>query len=164
MSSTPQYDFRDGILLEKVLYKDTSLNCGKNLLYILLLILTWCWGAAWFALFFYAYINHERVTFWVFIACWLMFAAVVVSFGFINIIVSKNQKLQKQKMNDERIKKEEEIEKAKKQRHQKKSNQIKINESFKGEEQINNKDPKELIKENDEIINNDSRRVFLDNI
>lgn len=160
MSSVPKYDFRDGILLEKVLYKDTSMNFGKNLLFILALVLTWCWGAAWFALFLYSYINYERTAFWVYIACWLAFAACVITFGVININISKNQKLLKKKLNEERVKKEEEIEKAKKQRQQKKSNQIKVGGFEEGGQ--NNKLKEEVMKENEEKLNNDSRRVFLD--
>ena len=96
-----QYDFREGILLEKVVYKDTSGHCKKNLLYILCLIITWVWGSAWFALFFYLYINYEPVMFWIFIVIWIILIYTIIVFGIINIQASKynkNLKIEKQNM------------------------------------------------------------------
>ena len=42
--SEPMYDFRDGILLEKVVYKDDSFNCVYILYYLGCLVLTLMWG------------------------------------------------------------------------------------------------------------------------
>ena len=83
--SEPLYDFRDGILLEKVVYKDESCNFGYVLLYILCLIITWIWGAGWFALFFYSYIFHERIAFIVFIVVWGVFIIALAVIGFLTI-------------------------------------------------------------------------------
>ena len=51
-----RFDFREGMLLEKVVYKDTSIDCASRFKYIGYLLLTWAWGVAWFSLFFYIYI------------------------------------------------------------------------------------------------------------
>ena len=90
------YDFRDGILLEKIVYKDDSCNCQYLLLYIACLLLTWIWGCGWFALFFYSYVFHERVAFIVFLVIWCIFAAIVIVIGFLTIQKSKKEKIRKQ--------------------------------------------------------------------
>ena len=41
-----QFDFREGMLLEKVVYKDTSCDWKSRCLYALTLITTWAWGVA----------------------------------------------------------------------------------------------------------------------
>ena len=112
------YDFRDGILLEKVVYKDDSCNVGYVFLYLGLLLLTWIWGSGWFALFFYSYIFHEKVAFIVFIVIWGVFIIIIVVIGFLTIQRSKNQKRRKA---EEKAKKErelKEIQDAKRRRNQ----------------------------------------------
>ena len=120
--SEPLYDFRDGILLEKVVYKDTSCNFGYVLLYLACLLLTWIWGSAWFALFFYSYIYHEKVAFIVFLSVWGAFAIIVIVIGFITIQSSKNQKAQKARMKQEREMQLKAIHDAKKRRNENQRN------------------------------------------
>ena len=96
------YDFRDGILLEKVVYKDTSCNCGYVLLYLLCLLITWIWGCGWFALFFYSYIFHEKVTFIVFLCIWGVFIIILVVVGILTIQKSKNEKRRKKAEKEDR--------------------------------------------------------------
>ena len=120
--SEPLYDFRDGILLEKVVYKDTSCNFGYVLLYLACLLLTWIWGSAWFALFFYSYIYHEKVAFIVFLSVWGAFALIVIVIGFLTIQRSKNQKAQKAKMKEEREMQLKAIHDAKKRRNENQRN------------------------------------------
>ena len=117
--SEPKYDFRDGILLEKVVYKDDSCNCAYILLYLCCLLLTWIWGCGWFALFFYSYIFHQRTTFIVFIVIWGVFAIVIALIGFLTIQKSKNEKLRKKLAKEEREKQLKEINEAKKRRNDK---------------------------------------------
>ena len=112
--SEPMYDFRDGILLEKVVYKDDSCNCGYVLLYLLCLLLTWIWGCGWFALFFYSYVFHEKVAFIVFIVIWGIFIIIVVVIGIITIQKSKNEKRRKKQEKEEREQQMKEIMEAKK--------------------------------------------------
>ena len=114
--SEPKYDFRDGILLEKVVYKDDSCNCGYLLLYLLCLLITWIWGSGWFALFFYSYIFHEKVAFIVFIAIWGVFAIIVIIIGILTIQKSKNEKRRKKEEKEERARQMKEINEAKKKR------------------------------------------------
>ena len=115
--SEPMYDFREGILLEKVVYKDDSCNCGYVLLYLLCLLITWAWGSGWFALFFYSYVFHEQVAFIVFIVIWCVFAAFVVAIGIITIQKSKNEKRRKKEEKEERERQMKEIMDAKRKRN-----------------------------------------------
>ena len=111
------YDFRDGILLEKVVYKDESCNFGYLLLYLACLLLTWMWGVGWFALFFYSYVFHEKVAFIVFIVIWLLFAITVIVIGFLTIQNSKNEKKRKRELKEERERQMKEINDAKRRRN-----------------------------------------------
>ena len=112
-----KYDFREGILLDKVVYKDKSHNWIHNLLFFASLLVTWAWGVCWFALFFYAYIFHEWATMWVFIAFWLLWAVAVIGIGFYTIQRSKIQKEKKREMKEEKLRQEQEIAKAKRERN-----------------------------------------------
>ena len=120
--SEPMYDFRDGILLEKVVYKDDSCNCGYVLLYLLCLLLTWAWGCGWFALFFYSYIFHEKVAFIVFIVIWGVFAIIVVVIGILTIQKSENEKRRKKQDKEERERQMKEIMESKRKRNLKSRN------------------------------------------
>ena len=116
--SEPMYDFRDGILLEKVVYKDDSCNFGYVLLYLACLLLTWIWASAWFALFFYSYVFHEKVAFIVFIVIWLIFAITVIIIGFLTIQRSKNEKIRKRREKEEREIQLKQINDAKRKRNE----------------------------------------------
>ena len=125
--SEPQYDFRDGILLEKVVYKDESCNFGYVLLYILCLIITWIWGAVWFALFFYSYIFHERIAFIVFIVVWGVCIIALAVIGFLTIKKSENEKLRKKIEKEDRERQMKEIMEAKRKRNLKSRNNLNNN-------------------------------------
>ena len=116
--SEPMYDFRDGILLEKVVYKDDSCNFGYVLLYLACLLITWIWASAWFALFFYSYVFHEKVAFIVFIVIWLIFAITVIIIGFLTIQRSKNEKIRKRREKEEREIQLKQINDAKRKRNE----------------------------------------------
>ena len=90
-----KYDFREGMLLEKVVYKDESIDLKSRILYFLCIIITWCWGCAWFALFFYAYIYHEQITFWIFIIAICVHALIIILFGASTLMASKTKKEEK---------------------------------------------------------------------
>ena len=125
--SEPQYDFRDGILLEKVVYKDESCNFGYVLLYILCLVITWIWGAGWFALFFYSDIFHERIAFIVFIVVWGVFIIALAVIGFLTIKKSENEKLRKKIEKEDRERQMKEIMEAKRKRNLKSRNNLNNN-------------------------------------
>ena len=122
--SEPVYDFRDGILLEKVVYKDDSCNCGYVLLYLGCLLITWAVGCAFFALFFYSYVFHERVAFIVFLVIWCVFAVIVIVIGFLTIQRSKNEKARKKQEKEERERQLKEIHEAKRRRNENMKNNI----------------------------------------
>ena len=153
--SEPMYDFRDGILLEKVVYKDTSCNFGYVLLYLGCLLLTWIWGSAWFALFFYSYIFHEKVAFIVFIVIWCVFAIIVIVIGFLTIQSSKKQKAKKAEEKAERERQLKEIQDAKRRRNENYRNNIdEINTNMDQNQNINfidfNSERKPVIDTNEE--------------
>ena len=116
-----RFDFREGMLLEKVVYKDTSLDCASRFKYIGYLLLTWAWGVAWFSLFFYLYIFHERVAFWIFVGCWIAFALTFIINSIVTLQRAKSRKLKKQHDRKEHQEIQEKIDKAKQEHYQQKS-------------------------------------------
>ena len=118
--SEPVYDFRDGILLEKVVYKDNSCNFGYVLLYLGCLLITWAVGCGFFALFFYSYIFHEKAAFIVFLVIWCIFAVIVITIGFLTIQDSKIEKARKKKEKEDRERQLKEIQDAKRRRNENK--------------------------------------------
>ena len=116
-----RFDFREGMLLEKVVYKDTSLDCASQFKYIGYLLLTWAWGVAWFCLFFYLYIFHERVAFWIFVGCWIAFALTFIINSIVTLQRAKSRKLKKQHDRKEHQEIQEKIDKAKQEHYQQKS-------------------------------------------
>ena len=158
--SEPLYDFRDGILLEKVVYKDDSCNCGYVLLYLGCLLLTWIWGCAWFALFFYSYVFHERATFITFLVIWCIFAVIVILIGFMTFLKSKNEKRRKIEEKIERERQLKEINDAKRRRNENlKNNLDEINTNL--EQNQNNIDfnseRKNILETNEQFINDDNK-------
>ena len=149
--SEPMYDFRDGILLEKVVYKDESCNFGYVLLYLACLLLTWIWGSGWFALFFYSYVFHEKVAFIVFIVVWGLFAITVIVIGFLTIQRSKNEKKRKKEQKEERERQMKEINDAKRRRNERKfdNNLDEINTN--ADQNIINNSDRRLITENERL-------------
>ena len=156
--SEPRYDFRDGILLEKVVYKDDSCNFGYVLLYIACLLLTWIWGCGWFALFFYSYVFHEKVAFIVFIVIWCIFAIIVIVIGFLTIQRSKNEKKRKREEKEERERQLKEINDAKRRRNDinRANNLNDINTNIEKEDNINNL----YESERRPTINNNDNKFF----
>ena len=149
--SEPMYDFRDGILLEKVVYKDESCNFGYVLLYLACLLLTWIWGSGWFALFFYSYVFHEKVAFIVFIVVWGLFAITVIVIGFLTIQRSKNEKKRKKQQKEERERQMKAINDAKRRRNERKfdNNLDDINTNV--DQNIINNSDRRLITENERL-------------
>ena len=151
------YDFRDGILLEKVVYKDNSCNFLYVLYYIGCLLLDWIWGCAWFALFFYAYIFHEQVAFIVFIVVWGVFMLIVIVIGILTIQKSKAAKRRKQEQKEERERQLKAIAEAKRKRNEKmreyNNNLDEINTNAEPNQYVESE--RKFIHENNNLINED---------
>ena len=153
----PMYDFRDGILLEKVVYKDDSCNFGYILLYLACLLLTWIWASGWFALFFYSYVFHERVAFIVFIVIWCIFAIFVIIIGILTILRSKKEKQRKKEEKEIKERQLKEIYNAKRKRHdnQRGNNNLdEINTNF--DNNYNNQyisEKRNILETNEDLIN-----------
>ncbi len=145
------YDFRDGILLEKVVYKDESCNFGYVLLYLACLLLTWIWGCAWFALFFYSYVFHEKATFIAFIVIWSLFAITVIIIGFLTIQRSKNEKKRKRELKEEREKQMKEINEAKRRRNEHRFDNNIDDINTNADQNIINNSERRLITENERL-------------
>jgi len=157
--SEPMYDFRDGILLEKVVYKDDSCNFGYVLLYLACLLLTWIWASGWFALFFYSYVFHERVAFIVFIVIWLIFAIFVIIIGFLTIQRSKNEKIRKRKEKEEKEIQLKQINDAKRKRNENmrhNNNLDEINTNYEQTPNLIESERKKVIDTND--FNNEDNK------
>jgi len=90
-----KWDFREGLLQQKANYKDEGCKFGEGIFFFGVIILTWIWGLAWFILFFWMYIYHRPVSFWIFIGVFLVHFIVLIIIGAYNIISSKNKKKQK---------------------------------------------------------------------
>ena len=146
------YDFRDGILLEKVVYKDNSFNCLYILYYLGCLLLTLIWGSAWFALFFYSYVFHEPVAFIVFIVIWAIFMIIVIIIGFLTIQRSKAEKKRKKEEKEERERQLKEIAEAKKRRNEK------MKEYNNNLDEINtNAEPNQYFESERKFVNEDNK-------
>mgnify|MGYP003571593102 FL=1 len=145
------YDFRDGILLEKVVYKDESCNFGYVLLYLACLLLTWIWGSGWFALFFYSYVFHENPAFIVFIVIWSLFAITVIVIGFLTIQRSKNEKKRKRELKEEREKQMKEINEAKRRRNEHRFDNNIDDINTNADQNIINNSERRLITENERL-------------
>ena len=89
------WDFREGLLQQKANYKDEGCKFGEGLFFFGAIILTWVWGIAWFSLFFWMYIYHRPVSFWIFIGVFLAHFILIIIVGDYNIISSKKKKKQK---------------------------------------------------------------------
>ena len=147
-----QYDFREGMLLEKVVYKDESFDIKSRILYVICILLTWCWGCAWFALFFWAYIFHEQIAFWVFIIVWLIHFIIVVIFAAHTLISARNKKIEKKRKKEENERQQKLIEENKRKR----ARELK-------KEEINNNDENDdqgvNHHEENEDINTDNKKA-----
>ena len=109
-----KWDFREGLLQQKANYKDEGCKFGEGIFFFGVIILTWIWGLAWFCLFFWMYIYHQPVSFWIFIGVFLVHFITLIIIGVYTIISSKNKKRQKKiekEQNEELINR---IEKSKK--------------------------------------------------
>ena len=60
-----EYDFREGLDRDHIIYKKSGYDWDFCIKYILYLLATFLFTAGWYALFHYAYINHETTAFWV---------------------------------------------------------------------------------------------------
>lgn len=100
-----EYDFREGLDQEKLIYKNKSWDWRSFLGYIGYLLFTWTVMAAFFALFFYAYIYHPDTAFWVYIGVWLAFAVALLTVIITNLALhykAKKDKKERRHMEEER--------------------------------------------------------------
>jgi amino acid permease len=117
------YDFREGLDLEKIVYKNDGINWKECIYYTLCIIGCWVYTAGWFALFHYAYINSEPTAFWIYVGIWLGFAIFLV------IVIGYNlgahyhrkaiKKIEQEKENERKRLQEEEEKRNREARHHK---------------------------------------------
>ena len=111
MSSTPIYDFRDGLLDKESTYTDTSIDVCSHFLYFVIMGVCWCWGLAWYSLFYSFLYYYEHVACIVFICIFVVHFVIVITIGVINIKSSRRRKVLMRKQKEEMLKTESEIEK-----------------------------------------------------
>ncbi len=94
-----EYDFRDGLDKDHLIYKKKGNDCKFCCYYLLYLLATYINCALWYALFHYAYINHEPIAFWVYVGCWLFWVLTIVVVAIINLCIhhSHKKKLREEK-------------------------------------------------------------------
>jgi hypothetical protein len=93
-----EYDFRQGLDRDHIIYKKTSYDWKFLVQYIFYLILTYAFIAGWFALFHFAYINNEKISFWVYIGFWLVWVSSIISIAVNNLRIHyKNKRIRKMK-------------------------------------------------------------------
>ena len=131
MSSTPIYDFRDGLLDKESRYTDTSVDVGSHFLYFIVMGVCWCWGLAWYSLFYSFYFYHEKIAFIVYICIFIVHFIILITIGVINIRSARRRKILMRKQKEEMLKTESEIEKLKRKRFNasksKKSSKMDVN-------------------------------------
>ena len=107
-----EYDFREGLDRDHIIYKKKGYDCKFCCYYVLYLIATYAFTAGWYALFHYAYINDEPTAFWVYIAFWLAWVILIVTIAVANLMVhyrNKRARKAKEAEEEERKKREEEM-------------------------------------------------------
>lgn len=91
------YDFREGLEPEKLIFKEETHRCREATYYSLYLLLCWSYACGWYALFHWAYINYEDITFWVLVGCWLAFVIIFIIIHIVNICIHKKKKAEKKR-------------------------------------------------------------------
>jgi len=114
-------------------------NLEKVFFFFGVIFLTWIWGLAWFSLFFWMYIYHRTVSFWIFIVVFLIHFISLIFIATYNILYSKHKK--KQKL----LKKEE--------------NEILINQIEKSKKYQQHKNIINNSENNEEIINTETKML-----
>ena len=142
------FDFRDGLLQEKAVYKDTSCDWKSVFLYIGCMLICYIWAFAWWNLFYYLYGNFQKIVFWVWIGVFLLHFIILITIGIINIKSGRNKK--------KKARKEEDFKKEQLKRIQTRK-QIRMNNN-KPKETEQNKEPEGgLIENNDYEMNTNGR-------
>lgn len=86
------YDFREGLEPEKLVFKENTHKCREFTYWLLYLLLCWSYACGWYALFHWAYINHEDITFWVLAISWIVFVLIFSIIAIINLVSHNNEK------------------------------------------------------------------------
>jgi len=69
-ASNIQYDFRLGLDLDKIIYRDRRVcNCREITIYIVILIAYWILVCGYYALWHHFYLGYMQISFWVLVSC-----------------------------------------------------------------------------------------------
>jgi hypothetical protein len=88
-----EFDFREGLDKDHIVYKKKGFDCKHCIYYLMYLLFTWGYTVAFFALFQYAYTNHELVAFPIYIALWLLFIVALTTIAIINLVKYQRNKV-----------------------------------------------------------------------
>ncbi len=104
-----KFDFREGIDIDKIVYKNTRTRWEHAIYYFLCMLLTWVYAFGFLWLNFYLYANYENVVKWVFIGVWIAVVLSIVIRGGIILAEYYSKKWEKEtmKLEEENKKKEE---------------------------------------------------------
>ena len=89
------YDFRDGLEREKLVFQENTHRCRDYSFWVLYLLFDWIYCCAWYALFHWAYINHEDYAFWIFAGTWVLFIIIFIANSIVNLQKNQNRKKHK---------------------------------------------------------------------
>jgi len=89
------YDFREGLEPEKLIFKENTHRCREFTYWLLYLLLCWTYACGWYALFHWAYINYEDITFWVLSMSWIVFVLIFIIVAIVNL--RTNSQMRKKK-------------------------------------------------------------------
>jgi hypothetical protein len=98
-----KFDFREGIDIDKIVYKNTRTRWEHAIYYFLCMLFTWLYAFGFLWLNFYLYANYEDVVKWIFIGVWVAVVLSIIIRGGIILAGYYSRKWDK-----ERKKKEEE--------------------------------------------------------
>jgi hypothetical protein len=87
-----EFDFREGLDKDHIVYRKKGFDFKHCMYYIGYLLFTWGYTVAFFALFQFAYTNHEEVAFPIYIALWLLFMIVLTTIAVINLVKAHRNK------------------------------------------------------------------------
>jgi hypothetical protein len=91
-----EFDFREGLDKDNIIYKRKGFDWKHCIYYFGYLFFAWGYTVAFFALFQFAYVNHEPVAFPIYIALWLAFMIALIVVAAVNLVNYGKQKKIKQ--------------------------------------------------------------------
>ena len=98
LDTVNKYDFREGINLDKIVYKETTIRWENAIYYTLLMFSTWLYAFGFLCLNFFLISNYEPVVRWIFLGQWLVWIFSIIIIGGYNLMNHYKLKDEKRKL------------------------------------------------------------------